>query len=312
MKSAIAWVFFGVVVVAGAQAPGSAAKALPAGIQVEAVPAMWKVAGEDGSGSQATVYLFGSVHVMRKEVHWETAKVAAAFKASDAAYFEISDLGPDAVKAMQPMIMQMGMDMEHPLSTRIPKADVDLLDTEAKKLGLPGAETFEPMKPWLVYLTLSVLPAMQAGYDPNGGIDQALMAEAKTQHKRVKGFESAEQQLHYLADFPLDQQVMLLHQTLVDLPKSEAETDEIVGDWTHGDVDKIAALDNDEMKVKTPVLYDKLLVKRNEQFAGDIAAILKDPAEGTVFVTVGAAHLAGPDSVVAMLAKKGFVATRVE
>ncbi len=310
VKSVVAWVFFWVVAVAGAQAPvAAAAKALPAGIQVEAVPAMWKLAG---AGSKATVYLFGSVHVMRKEVHWETAKVAAAFKASDEAYFEISDLGPDAVKAMQPMIMQMGLDMEHPLSTKIPKADVELLDAEAKKLGLPGEETFEPMKPWLVYLTLSVLPAMQAGYDPNGGIDTALMAQAKTQHKRVKGFETAEQQLHFLADFPLDQQVMLLHQTLVDLPKSATEMDEIVGDWTHGDVDKIAALDNDEMKVKTPVLYDKLLVKRNEQFADAVAGILKDPAAGTVFVTVGAAHLAGPDSVVAMLAKKGFVATRVE
>ncbi len=313
MKFLAVWALMVLVSLAGAQATGEgSAKPLPAGIQVEAVPALWKVTGAHGAGSGTTVYLFGSVHVMRKEVHWETPKAKEAVKASDTMYFEIADVGPDAVKAMQPLVMQMGLDPEHPLSTRIAKSDVDLLDTEVKKLGLPGEQVFEPMQPWLVYLTLSILPAAQAGYDPNGGIDQALMAEAKAANKQVKGFETIEQQLHFLADFPMDQQVTLLHQTLIDLPKSVAEMDEIVGDWTRGDVEKIAKLDNDEMKVKTPVLYDKLLVKRNEQFADDVAGILRDPASGTVFVTVGAAHLAGPDSVVKMLASKGFVATRVE
>jgi len=291
---------------AGQTAPAAGSAAGPA-INTEAVPAMWQVKGVHG-----TVYLFGSVHVMKKGVDWETAKVKAALKSSDVLYLEVADLGPDGIKAMQPMILQMGTDAGHPLSTKISKADVGLIDAAVKTLGGPGESTFEPFQPWLAYLTLSVLPAVQAGYEPDSGIDQKLLAEAKSEDKPVKGFETAEEQLHFLADFPQAQQVELLHQTLVDLPKSTSQMDEMVADWTKGDVEKIAALENDEMKTKYPALYAKLLVKRNEHFADALAGLLKDPATGTVFVTIGAAHLAGPDSVLKMLAAKGFSAARVE
>jgi uncharacterized protein YbaP (TraB family) len=238
--------------------------------------------------------------------------VKDAFKASGTLYLEISNLDEDSVKAMQPLIMQLGLDMDHPLSTKISKEDVDLLDAAIKKMGGPGETAMEPMQPWMAYLTLSVLPAMQAGYDPGSGIDQVLAKEAKAAGKTIKGFETAEQQLHYLSDFPADQQAMMLHQELTDLPNSEHDINESVADWTHGEVDKIAALDNDEMKTKYPALYEKLLVQRNVQFAETIAGLLKDPATGTVFVAVGAAHLAGPDSVVKMLTDKGFTVTRIE
>jgi uncharacterized protein YbaP (TraB family) len=249
---------------------------------------------------------------MKPDVVWETARVKDALKSSDVLYLEIADMDPASAQAMQPMVAELGMDAEHPLSTKISKADVDLLDAAVKKLGLPGESSFEPMKPWLVYLTLSVLPAVQAGYEPSSGIDQKILAEAQEQKKPVMGFETAAEQLHDLADFPQAQQVELLHQTLVDLPKSTGKIDEMVADWTRGDVDKIAAMENDEMKVKSPALYAKLLVSRNQHFADVLTALLQDPATGTVFVTIGAAHLAGPDSVMKMLEKKGFSAKRVE
>ena len=281
--------------------------AAPVSVKTEAVPALWKVKGVHG-----TVYLFGSVHVMKPDVQWESAKVKEALKASDLLYLEVANLDADSVKTMQPMILQMGIDTEHPLSTKISKADMDSLDAAVKEMGFPGEQMFEPMKPWMAYLTLSVLPVIHAGYQPDSGIDEKLLAEAKSENKPVKGFETAEQQMHFLADMPQEQQVEMLHQTLVDLPKSKERMDEMMADWTRGDVEKIAAMDNDEIKTKYPALYQTLLVKRNEQFAAVLSGILKDPATGSVFVTIGAAHLAGPDSVQKMLEKQGFAAVRVE
>jgi len=277
------------------------------GIKNDATPAMWKVKGVHG-----TVYLFGSVHVMKPEVQWETPKVKAALVESDVLYLEIPDVDPEAMKAMQPMVLQMGMDVAHPLSTKISKADVDLLDAAVKGLGMPGEAAFEPMKPWMAYTVLSVLPAMKAGYATDSGIDAKLAAEAKSLNKPVKGFETAIEQMHFLADMPEAEQVEMLHKTLIDLPKSQTQLEAMVGDWTRGDVDKIAAMENDELKVKYPVLYEKLLVKRNEHFAKDLTGMLKDPATGTVFVTIGAAHLAGPDGVGKMLEKNGFSVVRVQ
>ena len=283
---------------AGAQTPS---------VKIDANPAMWKLKGVHG-----TVYLFGSVHVMKPDVMWETAKVKDALKSSDVLYLEIADLGPKEQARLQPVVMQIGTDAEHPLSGKITKADLDLLDAALKSLGMPGEQMMEPMQPWLAYVTLSVLPAVKAGYQPDSGIDQKMLAEGKGQSKKVVGFETAEEQLHYLADMPQAEQVELLHQTLVDLPKSESQMDEMVADWTKGDVDRIAAMENDEMKTKSPALYARLLVKRNEHFADVLAGVLKDPATGMVFVTIGAAHLAGPDSVQKMLEAKGYTAVRVE
>jgi len=296
-KFVCGWVL-GLSVLAGGQTPT---------IKLDATPAMWKVKGVHG-----TVYLLGSVHVMKPEVKWETPKVKDALAASDVVYLEVKDIDPASMAAMQPIVLQMGMDAEHPLSGKISKADVELMDSAAKGLGLPGEQMFEPMRPWMASMVLSMLPASKAGFAVDSGVDGKIAAEAKDLGKPVKGFETAEEQMHFLADIPEAEQVEMLHKTLVDMPKSATELNEMVADWTNGEVDKIAAMENDEMKTKYPALYDKLLLKRNEKFAEVLAGLLKDPATGTVFVTIGAAHLAGPDSVMKMLEKKGFSAVRVE
>jgi uncharacterized protein YbaP (TraB family) len=115
-----------------------------------------------------------------------------------------------------------------------------------------------------------------------------------------------------MADFPQTDQVAMLHEELSELPDAVEKTNEMVVDWEKGDVEKIAAMENDDMMKKEPALYKKLLVDRNAAIAGTIAGMLKDPSTGTVFVAVGAAHLAGPDSILKMLSVKGFPAERVQ
>src|SRR5580658_5119258 len=192
-------------------------------ILTEATPALWKLKGVHG-----TVYLFGSIHVMKKDVHWETAKVKDALGASGTLYFEIAGLDDASLQAAQPEILQLGTDPEHALSTKISKADLDLLDGAVKSLGLPGEQSLEPMQPWLVYLTISVLPSIQAGYDPSSGVDRTLEAEGKQTGKSVKGFETMTEQMHFVADMPANLQAQMLHQALVDLPKSVSQTDTMV------------------------------------------------------------------------------------
>jgi uncharacterized protein YbaP (TraB family) len=278
----------------------------PAGPTVQATPALWKMKGEKG-----TVYLFGTVHVMKKEIHWETAKIADALKSSGTLWLEIDDTTDAGMAKLRPTIMQIGLDQAHPLSTKLTKEDLAALGAAMAKMGATEAQV-EPMQPWLVYLTLSVLPIVQAGYDPASGIDRVLQAEAVAAGKPVKGFETAEQQLHFMADFPQTDQVAMLHEELSELPDAVEKTNEMVVDWEKGDVEKIAAMENDDMMKKEPALYKKLLVDRNAAIAGTIAGMLKDPSTGTVFVAVGAAHLAGPDSILKMLSVKGFPAERVQ
>ena len=152
---------------------------------------------------------------------------------------------------------------------------------------------FEPMQPWMAYMTLQVLPMIKAGYSPQSGVDVELTGDAKQAAKPVLGFETVSQQLHLLADFPQPQQVELLHQELVDLPKSAEQTDRMMEDWTKGNVEAIADMENGEFRSRSPELYKKLVVERNQRWAEQLATLLKSDKPGVAFVAVGAAHLAG-------------------
>src|ERR1017187_7219540 len=162
-----------------APAPAAASVAKPAEATMVADPAIWRVKGAHG-----TLYLFGSVHIMKPNVVWESEKVKAALTSSDLLYLEIANI--DDVASAQPMVMQYGIDAEHPLSTKISKDDLELLETAAKSMGLPGEAAFEPMQPWLVSVTLSMVPMAKAGFEPTSGIDMKLLAEVKGTQKPVK------------------------------------------------------------------------------------------------------------------------------
>ena len=63
------------------------------------------------------------------------------------------------------------------------------------------------------------------------------------------------------------------------------------------------------MRDESELMYQSLLVNRNINWAGQIQTLLE--GSGTVFIAVGAAHLAGDDSVQAQLARRGITAERV-
>mgnify|MGYP000306409678 CR=1 FL=1 len=79
----------------------------------------------------------------------------------------------------------------------------------------------------------------------------------------------------------------------------------LVAEWAEGDVDGIATLvANPDGYGFTDAAYQSLLVKRNQAWVPQIEAMLEQP--GSVFIAVGAGHLAGPDSVIVMLRDKGY------
>ena len=263
-------------------------------------PTMWHAKLGD-----STVYLFGTVHLLPNDTDWRFTALNDALSKSQALYIELTD---DDQASMTSLVMRYGMDTEHPLSTLLSDSDNTALGKAAQLAGLPGGTTvLQPMKPWLAALTLAVAPLMKAGFDPAAGVDKQLQAQMTRAGKPVHGLETAEQQIRFLADLPEPLQIAFLRDTLRDVEKDKAELLSLIDAWKRGDVAAIAKLENDELKTKEPALYQKLLVRRNQDWAARIKDMLRQPGT-TVFVAVGAAHLAGPDSVQAQLAKIGVVA----
>ena len=265
-------------------------------------PALWIA-----KSATATVYLFGTVHVLPEGAKWHYPTLDKALADSDTLYMEEDNDDP---VGMQMLVLQYGMDPQHPLSGQLDDTDRARLDAAAKTIALPGgATTLNAMKPWLAALTITVAPIVKAGYDPKSGADKQLQRAFKANGKTVDAFETAEQQIKYFANLPPALQRDLLRNVLDDYAKGPQQIKALIHAWQTGDVDAIARTVNGSMRDEYPDLYQVLLVDRNRNFARQIETLLK--GDGTIFVAIGAGHLAGPDSVQAQLAKLGTETERV-
>lgn len=265
-------------------------------------PALWIT-----KSRTATIYLFGTVHVLPDGMQWHYPALDTALAASDKLYVEEDDDDP---LTMQMLVLKYGMDLQHPLAGKLDAADQARLDAAAKAAGvMGGAATLNAMQPWLAALTISVAPIVKAGYDPKSGADKQLEHAFTVAGKPVGAFETAEEQIKFFANLSPPLQLDLLHNSLDDYAKGPAEIKALIHAWQTGDVAAIADTVNGRMHKHYSELYKVLLVDRNRDWANQIVGLLKE--HGTIFVAVGAGHLAGPDSVQAQLRKLGIHTERV-
>ena len=268
----------------------------------EAAPALWVVRDAD-----STLYLFGTVHVLKPDTDWASTRVDQAFDSAQDIWFEIAN--PDDTAAVLPLIQQHGVSMDRPLSSLLTADEIAHLDVAARAIGVTAAQ-MDPMRPWFAGVTLSMAPLTKAGYDPASGVELTLLARAKAADKSIHAFESLEQQVRMLAEMPEDMQLGFLRSTLQDYDRAAQMLDGMVAAWRVGDTQALDAVMVEEMARDYPDLYARMLTDRNADWADQIQERLK--GSGVTFIAVGAGHLVGDASVQTFLAQKGITATRVE
>jgi uncharacterized protein YbaP (TraB family) len=277
------------------------AKAPEARAANDADPALWVVKDKD-----TTIYLFGTIHVLKPGMTWFDEAVKTAFDRSQQVVLEL--VMPDPAK-MQSLVMATGVSPTGPtLTEQIPATKRAAYTKAVTDLGLP-ANAFDRFRPWLAATNLSIAPLSKLGYDSANGPEQVITAAAKAAGKPVIGLETAEQQLGYFGSLSQGAQMDFLSSTIDELPKLETTMATMVDEWARGDPEALARDMNDSLK-DSPEVAKVLLIDRNRHWAKWVAERMKTP--GTVFVAVGAGHLAGKDSVQAQLAKLGVKAQRLQ
>jgi hypothetical protein len=263
-------------------------------------PALWKVGDED-----TTIYLFGTVHVLPKELEWYDATIANALDGSDMIVTEIKmDKASEA--DLQQLSMKLGLlPPGTTLRSLLTPEQTATYEAGLAKLGAPP-EAFDPVKPWLAGLTLSLLPLMQQGYDSNSGVEKILLAKAGT--KPQGALETAEFQLGIFNNMPTEAQVAFMMEAVEGMDEIKPMLDRMVAEWAEGDATELANIMNEGMT--DPAVAEALLYSRNANWAEWIDTRLDEP--GTVFIAVGAGHLAGAKSVQDYLAQKGITVARVK
>ena len=268
----------------------------------DADPALWVVKDED-----TTIYLFGTFHLLDGKRDWFNEHVKTAFDASDEVVLEAKM--PENPAELQPLIMKYAVDPAgKTLTAKLPPATAAKLGSTLKDMGAP-ATAFDQFEPWFASMTISALKIQSLGMKPEHGTEKVLSDAAKASGKPVGELEGFEYQLQLFDNMPETQQIAYLGQTLDELSKTEQMMGTMVTAWSDGDADGLAQLMNEGLKT-SPQLFDLLLTRRNANWATWIDDRLDRP--GTVFVAVGAGHLAGDQSVQRLLGQRGILSARVQ
>jgi uncharacterized protein YbaP (TraB family) len=269
----------------------------PAAAQ-EAHPALWVVKQGD-----TTIYLFGTAHALKPEIVWLGGPVKAAFDRSRELVLEV--LEPDAAR-MSAIIGAATTSDPRPLLDRLPEKERAAYAQRLASFGLPLA-SFDRFDPWFAMVNFGGLALRKAGYNTDLSCEHILAAAARTSGKALVGLETPEQQFGYFKSAPTPLQLESLARLLDREDRTPEVVDNIARLWRSGDPEGVAAAMNAEFT--SPAFAKTIVTDRSARWAQWIEARLTRP--GTVFVAVGAGHLAGKDSVQAVLARDGIKAERV-
>jgi len=141
--------------------------------QASAGPAMWLVSDED-----TKIYLFGTVHVLKPEMKWQTKKFGMAFAASDAVYLE-ADLSEEVQASLAALLPPLAFYSDgRTLMGVLDAADEKEVLEAAEILGLQP-ETLNMMKPWFAGIALSQIHMVKTGYQADSGVEKIIAAKAK-------------------------------------------------------------------------------------------------------------------------------------
>lgn len=269
-------------------------------VQEDADPALWVVRDKD-----TTIYLFGTIHVLKPGLTWFDEAVKKAFDRSGTLVLEMVE--PDQ-ETQQRVVMAKAFDAAGPtLVEKLPADKRAPFLAAIAENKLPMA-SFERMQPWFAAISLSVLPVQKLGYDSSNGPEGVLTSAAKAQKKQVMGLESFEGQMSIFDSLSQPAQIALLTSTVDELPEAGTTMNRMVENWSKGDPAGLAETMNKDMK-DSPEVKKALLVDRNVKWAAWIAERMRTP--GRVFIAVGAGHLAGADSVQEKLRKYRLRAVRI-
>jgi uncharacterized protein YbaP (TraB family) len=281
---------------------GRIAAVLALALLATAPAAQAKTFGWKATGKGGTIYLVGSIHVMSPSFYPLNPALDDAFKDSDLLVEEV-----DMAEMLDPMaqvsMLTRGMlPSSQSLDKLVSPATLALVKKATGDLGSAGGPLMR-FKPWMLAIALQGMELQKAGFDPALGLDQHFYEQAKEGGKGVQGLETVEFQISRFDEMTMEQQDRMLAETLKELETETATVGKLGDAWKSGDVAAIERIALADLK-SDPVMYQRLLVERNKNWMPKIEALFA--RRGRALVVVGAAHLVGPDGLIAMLKAKGY------
>jgi len=253
-------------------------------------------------GAHNTVYLLGSVHMLKAGESDVPAVVLDAYRRADKLVMEVDLDAGSREELAQLTLREATLPAGQSLSGVLGPETYEGFAAHARDVGVDPSQ-LERFQPWFAAMTLLRLEYVRLGYDFESGVESQFTRLARADHKSVIGLETMQEQLGLFSHLPMPEQKRLLQYTLKDVDESPRELDEIVSAWRAGDAARLNALlakGFDEF----PELYGPLTSDRNRHWMPTLTRLLAEPRD--CLVIVGALHLVGRDGVLELLRRAGY------
>ena len=271
----------------------------------------WPVAA-DGEGHPVTlwraqgisnsVYLLGSIHLLREKDHPLPTAIDRAYDDADVLIMELDmdDLDSMATQRLfnQSGVLRDGRTLRDLMGDEL----YQRAETAAAASDIP-IDLLSTSEPWLAAITVEMMSLYRIGFNPMLGIEMTMLARAVKDGKRIDGLEAVEDQLAFLDGLSLPAQRDMLIQTLEESATMRESIDEMIRAWRYGDTKALETGMLDSF-ADHPELADALVNQRNRRWVSQIDELLDDSDD--YLIIVGALHLVGEIGVPRLLEQKGI------
>jgi uncharacterized protein len=247
-------------------------------------------------------YLMGSLHLLMPHYYPLSPAIERAFAESKILIEEVDLDELTSPATLMPLLGKAFFTDERTLDKVITPALYRQVMERAGKAGLHEGAV-QRMKPWMAAVSLTAPALKAAGFDAELGVDKHFFDQAKKAGMERRGLETVAYQFDRLDQMPAKVQEEMLQSVIADIDTQLANVKTIADAWSRGEAAGIERLLIGAV-AESAELYERLLVERNRNWVGPVEACIKQ--KSACFVVVGAAHLVGPDSLVALLQKKGY------
>jgi uncharacterized protein len=263
--------------------------------------ALWELHGKHN-----TVYILGSIHVLRPSDYPLAPAVLNAYKDANSIFMEVNLAELDPQRMQTELLASARLPEGKTLPGIMGDARYKRAQVLAQEVGI-DIGIFDAFAPWFAAEAISQLQLQQLGFQPKSGVEMFFLERARADGKSVAGLETVHDQIALFDALSLDEQADYLVSSLEEAHDLPHEVAAMVHAWASGDTQWFA----DQLKSeigRDPVLYDSVLVARNRKWVPKIEALLND--DKNYLVIVGTAHLVGQGSVIALLKKDGIAAAQ--
>jgi uncharacterized protein YbaP (TraB family) len=264
--------------------------------------ALWEL-----HGKRNTVYILGSIHVLRQSDYPLAPEVLNAYGKASSILMEINLADMDPQRLQTELLASARLPEGKTLAGIMGDQRYKHAQALAQEVGI-DLGIFDAFAPWFAAEAISQMQLLQLGFQPKSGVEMFFLERARADGKSVAGLETVHDQIALFEALPIESQADYLVSSLEeahDLPK---EVNAMVHAWANGDTKWFAEQMKSELG-RDPVLYESVLVARNRKWVPKIEALLND--DKNYLVIVGTGHLVGQGSVIALLKKDGIAAAQL-